>query len=306
MNFAEIIGKIEEIAPPGLASSWDRSGLQVAAHGQDIKKLALCLDPTPSNLLIAAGLGAQFVLTHHPLFLTPLPLNENNLMVDALRILFHHDIWLYSAHTSLDQSFNSQVNWLAKELGLIDCRVLDVQPGAHETYAAAGLADQYGDIGTGLVGDLKTPLNYKEFMALLSKATGMTYCTLCGRKPAVVSRAAYCPGSGGSLVYKALESGAQIFITGDVKYHAALDLGSTLEGFQHVGPHGEVLPGKNLSGDRLPGSVGEKREFCVLDLGHFSLEEEMMRRWSFDLDAVLSGVEVFFVASSDPLRHEVL
>lgn len=286
MHYSEIINKIEKIAPPRLASAWDRSGLQVAAQQQDIKKIALCLDPTPANLQVAAQSGAEFVLTHHPLFLKPLPMNENNLMVEALRTLFRRDIWLYSAHTSLDQSFNSQAHWLTRELGLINCRVLDVQSEGNLTGEYANLADADGNIGFGVVGDFETPLSYAEFAKRLRKATEIKNCTLCGHKPVTVSRVACCPGSGSSAVYKALESGADIFITGDVKYHPALDLVSTL--------------------GTMPGKSGAAREFCVLDLGHFSIEEEMMRRWSFELDAALPGVEVVFIASADPLQHEIL
>lgn len=286
MHYSEIVSKIEKTAPPRLASDWDRSGLQVAAQQQEIKKIALCLDPTPSNLQMAVQLGAQFVLTHHPLFLKPLPMNEDNLMVEALRTLFRKDLWLYSAHTSLDQSFNSQAQWLSRELGLTNCRVLDVQSDGHQADVSAKFADADGNIGFGVVGDFANPLSYAEFAARLRKATDIKDCSLCGHKPAVVSRMACCPGSGGSAIYKALESGAQVFITGDIKYHAALDLVSTLEA--------------------VSGRAGVTKEFCVLDLGHFSIEEEMMRRWSFDLDAVLPGVEVVFIASSDPLRHEVL
>ncbi len=46
-------------------------------------------------------------------------------------------------------------------------------------------------------------------------------------------------------------------------------------------------------------------EVCVIDVGHFSLEEEMMRRFARLLEARLQGVEVRFFPGEDPFRVRV-
>ena len=81
-----------------------------------------------------------------------------------------------------------------------------------------------------------------------------------------IRRIAICPGSGSSLAPEAAAAGADLLITGDVKYHAALEF---------------PLP--------------------VLDVGHFSLEEEMMRRFALQLKEQASDVAVQFVPAQDPL-----
>ena len=57
MQPIEIIKAIEETAPLHAAASWDVSGLQVAAHRQNVAKLAVCLDPTPASVGAALEQG---------------------------------------------------------------------------------------------------------------------------------------------------------------------------------------------------------------------------------------------------------
>ena len=64
-----------------------------------------------------------------------------------------------------------------------------------------------------------------------------------------------------------LIAGADIFITGDVKYHTALDT-----------------------------------QLCLFDVGHHSLEEEMMRRAAIHLQHVCPMLEVVFVPSASPFQ----
>ena len=71
MHIAEIISIIEQMAPLQGAASWDVSGLQVAAHRTDATRLAVCLDPSPASVSAALELGAQCILSHHPLALKP-------------------------------------------------------------------------------------------------------------------------------------------------------------------------------------------------------------------------------------------
>ena len=66
---------------------------------------------------------------------------------------------------------------------------------------------------------------------------------------------------------EAWTKGADLYITGDVKYHAALDCRG-----------------------------------CLLDVGHHSLEEEMMHEMQKLLAKRLEGVDTVFIPSSSPFR----
>lgn len=123
--------------------------------------------------------------------------------------------------------------------------------------------------GIGFVGDLPAPLAAPDFLARLKAATDRDFCTLCGPDPQTVRRVAVCPGSGSSLIATAQEAGADVFVTGDVTYHKAAEA--------------SVL---------------------TVDVGHFRLEEEMMRRLAERLarDLAPADVAVKFFPGQDPMR----
>ncbi len=257
MKVSEIIDAVEKIAPLGLAASWDHSGMQVAAFRKDAGRVAVLLDPDLERLRAAVADGAEFILAHHPLTMRPVYPDTPGDYLAALQLLLSRDIPLYSAHTSLDASPRGPAAWLAGELLLSGARVLE--PTGEDNGLPAGF---------GFVGDLPTPLDYEEFCRILARILGLESWQACGPKPVRVGRVACCPGSGSGLAAEALAAGADLLITGDVKYHAALEAG-----------------------------------IRILDVGHFCLEEEMMRRFAARLQEILS-VPVVFHPGRNPLAPE--
>ncbi|MGZ5191224.1 MAG: Nif3-like dinuclear metal center hexameric protein [Flavisolibacter sp.] len=78
-------------------------------------------------------------------------------------------------------------------------------------------------IGSGLIGELKAPMEENEFLKFVRnifKSDGIRHTTLLG-KP--IKKVAVCGGAGSFLTHKAMNSGADIFITSDVKYHEFFD-----------------------------------------------------------------------------------
>ena len=257
MHIAEIISTIEQMAPLQGAASWDASGLQVAAHRTDATRLAVCLDPSPASIAAALELGAQCILSHHPLALKPSLPNRIDHYHDVLRLLLGNDVPLYAAHTSLDVNSDGPVSWLARELHLDNLAVLEpTGPGT-------------GDLphGFGLAGDLAESVDLQQLAGMLAAHIDLGTATVSGPCPGRIRRVAYCTGSGSSLLEEARAAGADIFITGDVKYHTALDT-----------------------------------QLCPFDVGHHSLEEEMMRRAAIHLQHACPALEVVFVPSASPFQ----
>lgn len=263
MQLIEIFSAIEKIAPLDAAAPWDISGLQVAAHRSEADMLAVCLDPTPASVHQALELGAQCILSHHPLALKPALPRRLDAYSEVLRLLFAADVPLYAAHTSLDVNADGPAGWLARELKLCNLAVLEA--------TAPPLNGAPLPLGFGLAGDLPAPLSLTQITSALARHINLSTATVCGPVPESISRLAYCTGSGSSLLREARAAGAQLFITGDVKYHTALEA-----------------------------------EICLLDVGHHSLEEEMMRRMSNLLAQRLNGLNLVFVPSVSPLRPVLL
>lgn len=256
MKTTDLITFIENIAPLHGAADWDSSGIQVASQRTTVKHIALCLDPTPASIHTALEQGADFILSHHPLVLRPrMPvlLDEYH---TVLSLLFKHDVALYAAHTSLDVNPQGPAGWLGRSLNLRDTRVLEPTGMLHDT-----------PLGFGLVGELPQALSLQELIQVLKKYIPLETATVCGPTPSSIARVAYCTGSGASLLSAAAKSGADIYITGDIKYHTALETG-----------------------------IG------ILDVGHHGLEEEMMHHMCLLLEQIIPQITVSFVPSVSPLR----
>ena len=256
MELSEIISVIEKTAPLSIAAGWDHSGMQVAAERTQIHHLALCLDPTPVSIGRALELGADMVLSHHPLSLSPRFPDQLDAYHTVLRLLLRADVPLYASHTSLDANPDGPSGWLARALELVETRILE----ATGTLQNAG--GQQREAGFGIAGRLPAPRAIVDILA----ATGAPNARLVGADPACrVERVAICPGAGGSLAALAAAAGAQLLVTGELKYHNALEA---------------PLP--------------------ILDVGHFSLEERMMCLFAQALRADLPEISVSFVPSADP------
>lgn len=257
MLFKDVVSAIEQTARPRSAASWDLSGLQTASSRDHVEHLAVFLDPAPAYIREALDRGADCTLSHHPLTLSPrLPDRLDNWR-EALSLLLCSDIPLYAAHTSLDVNMAGPAGWLGRELGLRNARILDpVQQTPDEI------------LGYGEIGDLPKPLSLEELCGRVTELANISEAMLCGPEPKEpVRRIAWCGGSGGSLIDRAARAGAQVFITGDIKHHAAMDASIT-----------------------------------VIDVGHFSIEEKMMRIFADHLASVLPEMQVSFIEGKPPFR----
>ncbi|MDR1945662.1 MAG: Nif3-like dinuclear metal center hexameric protein [Desulfovibrio sp.] len=261
MDVSEIIAVIEKYAPPAAAAPWDVSGVQVASFKERVTLAAVTLEPGLEHIGAAAEAGADFILTHHPLSMQPRFPDRRDSYLAVLSLLLTRGITLYSAHTSLDADPAGPVRSLARDLDLQDVEILD---------PAEKKADGQGPFGFGYVGNLPRKMPWADFSGALFAALGRAPAQTCGKRPNAVSRIACCPGSGASLTARAAHAGADLFITGDFKYHSALeaaDLG-----------------------------------LYVLDVGHFILEEHMMRNFAALLARELR-VPVRFFPGRDPFAQ---
>ncbi len=274
MRQRAVIDIIELTAPLTLMAEWDHSGIQVASPREEIHNLAVCLDPTPEQVATAISAGTDMILTHHPLALRAQWTGCLNDYTDVLRLLYAHDVPLYASHTTLDANPSGPSAWLPDELCLSGRSLLEKTGTFYN-----GSTESEG--GFGCVGDMPAPMPAISFMhaleSLLPGDTMHSHARLIGTPPTTISRVAVCTGSGSSLSNEAADAGADIFITGDVKFHDALSL--------------------------LSRNVKHNSDHCpmaVLDVGHFSLEEEMMRRFSLLLQDQLEGVKVLFLPGRNP------
>ena len=120
-HLADIIGVLNQLCPPDLAEDWDNVGLQVGDPTAVISKILVCLDAEEIAVQEADRLGAQLIISHHPLIFNPLKRVTPADMTG--RVLFRaikKNIAIVSAHTNLDRAADGLNDWLARRLGVTD------------------------------------------------------------------------------------------------------------------------------------------------------------------------------------------
>ncbi len=209
---AEIIGILDSIAPFSLAESWDNSGLQSGSYSAEIEKILLSLNPTVKAVERAMGIGAQLLLTHHPLIFDKLScINVERYPGNVLNIALKNSISLVAMHTNLDAAAKGLNHILAEMIGLKYVEILVP-------------SDRVQEKGTGIgrIGNLESPKTLYDVSCMVKNVLGLSGLRVLGAKDKIIRRVAIVGGSGGSMLYIAKQRGADLFITGDIKLSDAL------------------------------------------------------------------------------------
>lgn len=212
----DVIQIMERLAPLHLAEDWDNCGLQVGAAHWPVRKIWIALDPLPEVVGTAAEQQVDLLITHHPLIFKPLRVVNAQTPVGAIieRALSAR-MAIYSAHTNLDSAREGLNTILARALGLK--KLTPLVPYAGET----ATSDKTVRLGMGRIGSLDRALTLNTFISRIKKRMHLLTVKVAGDLRLEVRRAAVCSGSGSSLIEAFLDSEAQVYISGDLHYHAA-------------------------------------------------------------------------------------
>ena len=193
MTVLEVYNYLDSISPFELQEKWDNSGIIVGEFNQEIKKVYISLD---LDLDLVESLDDNsLIITHHPLIFAPLKrVNFDSYSTKILKRLIQKDIALISMHTNIDKTHLNK--YVGKE-------VLDLNLEQGEEFLA------YADVN----------LSFEEFLKTMASKLNIEELKYvkCSEK---VEKVALCTGSGMGLLD---EVKADCFLTGDIKYHEAMD-----------------------------------------------------------------------------------
>ena len=103
MILNDIITQLQMAAPEDFAQDWDNVGLLVGDRKQDIQKIFIALDANETAIAQAKAVGAQLLLTHHPLIFSPLKkVNCDNFISARVVELLRSQMSYYAMHTNFD------------------------------------------------------------------------------------------------------------------------------------------------------------------------------------------------------------
>ncbi len=206
-KISEIIEKIEKIAPLASQEDWDNSGWQINLGIKNTKNILVTLNVTEDTVRQAISQNCDLIISHHPMIFKPLSCIKNKEIISAIQ----NKIQVYSTHTNFDKSSIGTTQTL-----------IDVFKKPMELRTIKSLND-FVKIAT-----LKTPLSSEDFLNKIKTVLNLDYIKVsnpCNE----IKTVAFCAGAGADFSYEVKYKNIDCFITGDVKYHQALDAGMIVD-----------------------------------------------------------------------------
>lgn len=205
MNSIDVIKVLETKYPRLLAYDWDNVGLQVGSLNKKASVVLITLDVTKDVVREAVRLKADLIISHHPLIFKPVASiatdSPRGWMIDRL---IKNDIALYAMHTNYDLAEGGMNDRLAALLGIREPKLLD------ETERIG----RYGAVD---------PDTTSGFIRKVKERLGIASVRFIGSADKPVAIVGVSGGSGSNHVGQAKKQGCDLYITGDVTYHTALD-----------------------------------------------------------------------------------
>jgi dinuclear metal center YbgI/SA1388 family protein len=206
----ELHAVVESLWPARGAESWDSVGLVSGHPDAVVEHVHLAVDAVPDTAREAVALGADLLLTHHPLLLRGVTtIDESTYKGSVLATLVRGGVGLLAAHTNADTVATGTSAVLADRIGLTEQRALE--PG-----------DAPGT-GIGRVGVLPAamPLGVlarRLVDVLPATATGVR---VSGEHDRPVRTVALCAGAGDAYLRNPEVLAADVYVTSDLRHHPA-------------------------------------------------------------------------------------
>ena len=230
MNKYEIIRKIENFAPVESAEAWDCVGFMVETNRENVYRIMICLTVTEAVVAQARRQECDMIISHHPLFEVPIAWS---------------DIDIYSAHTNMDKAKGGTTDTIIDSLYLEDYKI----EFEHEFLRMI---------------DFRKDVPIDEFIDMFrGLAPNVRYIN--NKRVESVKKVAFCAGSGSEFITDAKALGVDALVTGDLKFHTALDA-----------------------------------DIVVVDMGHF--ESEIIIRPVFR-NLIGNGIEVIYAEEKSPFLY---
>jgi dinuclear metal center YbgI/SA1388 family protein len=207
-TLAAVVATIERRYDPALAQDWDSVGLVCGDPAASVSRVHFAIDPVEPVADEAIAVGAQLLVTHHPLFLGGTDsVAATTWKGRVVHRLIPHGVGLYVAHTNADVAPDGVSDALAALLGLSD-----VKPLTPDT-----------PLGLGRIGSLVQPTTLREFLAEVAKLLPATRWGVraAGDPEREIRRVVVAGGACGDLAETAARLGADVLLTSDLKHHRA-------------------------------------------------------------------------------------
>ncbi len=196
MTNRTIMELLDSKAPFSLAEEWDNVGLLIGNPDNEVTRVLVTLDATPAAIEAARAVGAELIVTHHPVIFSPLKALDSDSVPYALAAA---GIDVISVHTNADKAADGVNDVLAERLGLTDLRVTED--------------------GFCRIGQLSELTDARAFAKMVANTLDTAVRVNGGGE---IRTVAVCGGSGGDFITP-LASEIDAFVSGEVRHHQWLE-----------------------------------------------------------------------------------
>ncbi len=255
-SLADVLDLIHGWYPPATAEPHDAVGLVAGDPSAGVSRVMFAVDPTIEVAREAVEWGADLLVVHHPLFLTPVSsVAATSPKGRTLHALTSGGCALLTAHTNADRAESGVSESLALALGLRDLEPIRAAEASTTT-------------GSGRTGTIEET-SLREFAAHVAAVLPPTAhgVRVAGAPDRSVRRVAVCGGSGDFLLDELVDSDVDVFVTSDLRHHRAGEFlehgGAALVDVAHWAAESTWLP---VVEGRLRAAMGDRVETRVSTL----------------------------------------
>ena len=206
LEIQKIIKLLEDFSPLSLAEDWDNSGWQVNLKIKNVKKICFALSPSLDVIKQAVEEDCDLVLTHHPLFFEKInKFSTDNITCKIAEIAIKNNIQIYSVHTNMDKAQYGLNYELATKIRLKNLlRINDFV----------------------IQGTTEKEYSLNEFIKYLKQQLSCeTIKVINHQNKNTINSVSLCSGSGSAFSNL---TNTDVFITGDIKFHNALNINNKI------------------------------------------------------------------------------
>ena len=238
MLVKDIYNTLDTISPFDTQEKWDNSGLIVGSMSEKFTNLYITLDI--DNEFLKKVQKGSLIITHHPLVFSGLKkFNDDSYSTKLLKTIIKKDIKIISMHTNIDKS---HLNRYVME------KVLGFKIETSDDFILTA----------------KVNMEYKEFKKYIKNKLNLRFTKIV-KSHKFIKDISLCTGSGMSLIS---DIKTDCFLTGDVKYHDAMeaklrkitiiDIGHW-ESERHFSPMVNTLLEKYLKKNKIKAIIGTNK-----------------------------------------------
>ena len=231
----EIRDFFDSVAPFYMKFDFDNIGHLVGFSEADVSKAIVALDITDDVVDEAVNMGAQLIVSHHPLIWDPLKrVVDDDPKGKKIIKMIQHGISAICLHTNMDTAEGGVNDALMAALGGKVTGLLEPH-GTHPDGSPFGVSR---------VGELSEETELEDFLKAIRvslKANGLRYVS-GGKK---VKKIACCGGADAGDMMKAFQLGCDTYVTSDLKYDhflMAKEMGLNLIDADHFCTENVVVP----------------------------------------------------------------